>query len=109
MLICYHVLEHIEEDQKALAELYRILKPGGSCLIQTPFKEGNTYEDFSIKSPLERLRHFGQRDHVRIYSVNGLEKRLVNAGFTVEVKEFKEQSDNYFGFKQNEYVIVAKK
>src|SRR5215203_4715122 len=29
LILCYHVLEHVVEDQKAISELYRILKPKG--------------------------------------------------------------------------------
>ena len=48
LIICYHVLEHVMEDHKAMKELYRILKVNGKCIIQTPFKEGDIYEDASI-------------------------------------------------------------
>ena len=40
IIICYHVLEHIQNDIKAMDELKRITKPGGICIIQTPFKKG---------------------------------------------------------------------
>ena len=45
LIICYHVLEHINKDLKAMSELFRILKPGGKVYIQTPFKEGVIYEN----------------------------------------------------------------
>jgi ubiquinone/menaquinone biosynthesis C-methylase UbiE len=109
LIICYHVLEHIEDDLKAMKELYRVLKPGGNCLIQTPFKDGETYEDFSIKDPQERLKHFGQEDHVRIYSVNGLRDRLTSCGFDVEIKKFNEDKENFYGYKEVEHILVARK
>ncbi|WP_415326162.1 class I SAM-dependent methyltransferase [Chryseobacterium sp. MMS23-Vi53] len=107
LIVCYHILEHIIEDKKAMSELYRVLKTNGTVLIQTPFKEGEIYEDYNIISPEERLKHFGQDDHVRIYSVSGLENRLKEVGFTTEVRIFDE--DNYLGFAKNEVVIVCKK
>src|SRR5690606_20358399 len=89
LIICYHILEHIEDDKKAMEELCRVLKPSGTCIIQTPYKEGSIYEDFSKKTPEERLEAFGQEDHVRIYSVEGLQKRLIENGFqNVEIKTF---------------------
>lgn len=36
-LICIAVLEHVEEPQKAVKEMYRVLKPGGYCYIYVPF------------------------------------------------------------------------
>ena len=107
IIICYHVLEHIIKDEQAIVELNRILKPDGTCFIQTPFKEGDIYEDYSITSKEERLKHFGQDDHVRIYSIEGLKTRLENKGFIVEVLQFGKLDENRNGFSENETVIKA--
>lgn len=109
LIICYHILEHIEDDHKAMKELYRILKNEGKCIVQTPFKEGDIFEDNTKITPEERLKHFGQQDHVRIYSINGLKSRLENIGFKVEVKIFSEKSDNYLGLHEKECVLIANK
>jgi len=106
LIICYHVLEHIEEDIKAMSELYRVLKTTGIVYVQTPFKEGDIYENKAIKTPQERRDHFGQEDHVRIYSADGLKARLKNVGFKVEVLNFqKSESDQYSGFMSPETVF----
>lgn len=107
LIVCYHILEHIIDDEKAMSELYRVLKKGGLVLVQTPFKEGEIYEDYSITTPEDRLQHFGQDNHVRIYSLQGLEERLQNAGFSTEIKNF--DGDFYYGFSENEKVIFCKK
>lgn len=107
LIICYHVLEHIENDTKAMSELFRITQKDGTCLIQTPFKDGEIYEDYSIISPEERLIHFGQEDHVRFYSANGLKDRLINVGFKVEIMNFNDPQDNAHGFNSNETIIKA--
>ncbi|MEM1120328.1 MAG: methyltransferase domain-containing protein [Bacteroidota bacterium] len=109
LFIAYHVLEHIEQDSTAMRELFRITKNGGQGLIQTPFKSGEIYEDFSIRTPADRLRHFGQHDHVRIYSVQGLVNRLTAVGFTVEILQFQEKVDNIYGFKTEEIVLEVHK
>ena len=109
LVICYHVLEHITEDQKAITELHRVLKPGGKCFIQTPFKDGSIYEDPSKQSKQERKQHFGQEDHVRIYSVDGLKERLEVVGFQIEILSFSAAQDNYFGFSEKENVLIASK
>jgi len=106
LIICYHILEHVIEDVKAMQELYRVLKPNGSIIIQTPYKEGEIYEDYSITKEEERLIHFGQEDHVRFYSVNGLKKRLESVGFTILVNQYKK--DDYLGF-SNEIILLATK
>lgn len=107
-IICYHILEHIPVDKKAMKELYRILKKDGICYIQTPFKEGEIYENESITTPEGRLEHFGQEDHLRVYSVSGLKYRLEEAGFDVEVNIFGNKN-NLNGFEERETVILAKK
>lgn len=79
-----HVLEHIEDDKKAMSELFRVLKPGGTGIFQIPqdLSLEKTYEDFTLTSPEERTKHFGQYDHVRVYGKDYF-NRLRNVGFTV--------------------------
>jgi SAM-dependent methyltransferase len=107
LIICYHILEHVMDDVKAMKELHRVLKPNGTALIQTPFKEGEIYEDYTITSEAERLTHFGQKDHVRVYSVEGLKKRLESVGFEVIVNRL--ENNKYLGFSANEIVFIATK
>ena len=109
IIICYHVLEHIENDLKAMNELKRITKPGGICIIQTPFKKGDIYEDETQTSEAERLHHFGQKDHVRIYSVEGLMSRLSSVGFRTTKQTYKESIKNRYGLKISETIIIAEK
>lgn len=89
-----------------MSELYRVLKRGGFLLIQTPFADA-LKEDSSIVEPNERLKHFGQEDHVRIYSIDVLVQRLQSVGFYVEVEEF--GGDTYLGLSAKEKVIICKK
>lgn len=85
IILCNHVLEHIEDDTKAMSELYRVLKPNGMGIFQIPqdLSLEKTYEDFSITSEEERMKHFGQYDHVRIYGKDYFD-RLRKVGFKVE-------------------------
>ncbi len=112
LIICFHVLEHVEDDRAAMRELYRVLKGGGKILIQTPFKDGDIFEDIAIRTPEERQKYFGQDDHVRVYSVQGLKKRLEQAGFAVQVLSYSmnESSEgNKMGMKEKESILVATK
>ena len=85
IILCNHVLEHIPDDQKAMNELFRVMKPGGWGVFQVPqdLSRKKTYEDNSITDKKERARIFGQYDHVRIYGYDYFDK-LRSAGFRVE-------------------------
>lgn len=108
LVICYHILEHITDDIQAMRELYRVMKPGAKALVQTPFKEGGIYENYSITAEKDRLHHFGQEDHVRIYSISGLKERLERCGFLVEIRTHF-LDDNMFQFDKNETILVVSK
>lgn len=84
LVLCYHVLEHIVDDRKAMKELYRVTKPGGLAIIQTPveYDREKTFEDLNITTPDARRKLFGQEDHVRIYG-NDYFERLRLVGFDV--------------------------
>jgi len=83
-IICNHVLEHIDQDRLALSELRRVLKPSGWACIQVPMDGDSTREDPAVVDPAERLRLYGQTDHVRQYG-RDFRERLEAAGFRVEV------------------------
>jgi hypothetical protein len=81
----------------------------GICIVQTPFKDGEIYEDPAVKSWESRLHHFGQKDHVRIYSAKGLEERLSNCGFHVETRDYREEFDNRCGLMIKETILLCTK
>jgi SAM-dependent methyltransferase len=85
LILCNHVLEHIPNDTKAMQELFRVLKPGGTGVFQIPqdLSRAKTFEDDSITNPTERAKIFGQYDHVRIYGYDFFDK-LRNIGFHVQ-------------------------
>jgi len=84
--ICSHVLEHVTDDRKAIAELNRITKRGGKGILMAPIMTDlpKTIEDPSITDEGERWRLFGQYDHVRLYSRNEYVERITAAGFHLE-------------------------
>ena len=88
-ILCNHVLEHIVDDNKAIRELYRVLKKNGIGIFQVPidYNRDTTFEDFSITNKKERNKLFGQYDHVRIYGLDFFD-RLQKAGFLVEKCEY---------------------
>tara|TARA_B100000929_G_C15503359_1_gene418066 strand:- start:2195 stop:2959 length:765 start_codon:yes stop_codon:yes gene_type:complete len=88
-ILCNHVLEHIPDDTKAMNELYRILKPGGTAILQIPqdLDSAKTFQDDSITDPKERAKIFGQYDHVRVYGRDFFDK-LRAVGFKVEEVDY---------------------
>lgn len=84
--ICSHVLEHIEDDRKAMAELFRVLAPGGRAVVMVPIEmeRPETYEDMSIDTAAGRDRAFGHPYHVRICGAD-YPDRLRQAGFAVKL------------------------
>ncbi|MBD3215520.1 MAG: methyltransferase domain-containing protein [Candidatus Lokiarchaeota archaeon] len=89
VILCIHVLEHVPNDQQAMKELYRILKPGGWAIIQSPLNEmlEKTLEASWISSPRKRVKYFRHSNHVRIYGQD-YKERLEKAGFKVKVDKF---------------------
>lgn len=84
-LLCIHVLEHVAQDRAAIAELRRVLKPGGWAVVSVPLRlDRPTHEDPAVTDPAERARLFGERGHVRYYGAD-FRERLQAAGFAVEM------------------------
>ena len=84
--VCSHVLEHIPNDVSAMKELHRVTKNGGWGIAMVPINLAiaETDEDPSIVDEAGRWKHFGQGDHVRVYSKTCFVRRLKSAGFSVE-------------------------
>jgi len=88
-VFCNHVMEHIDDDKLAMSEVFRVLKPGGWAIIQSPqdMSLEKTYEDPSINTPSAREKAYGQSDHMRTYG-RDYGQRLASAGFTVTEDDF---------------------
>ena len=88
-IICNHVLEHIPDDTKAMQELYRVLAPSGTAIVQVPYdaKREITFEDNTITDQSERTRIFGQYDHIRVYGMDYF-KKLSSIGFDVNALDY---------------------
>jgi SAM-dependent methyltransferase len=114
VVFCNHVLEHIENDAKAMSELYRVMKKGGWGIFQVPMKSSlaKSYEDFTITDAKERQKHFGQYDHVRWYGLDYFD-RLKKAGFTTEVlyysQKYTDSEIQKYALMKNEILPVVYK
>jgi SAM-dependent methyltransferase len=106
-VLCVHVLEHIPDDTAAMRELRRVLKPSGFAILMVPMSARPvTYEDFSVTSPAERRKHFGQEDHVRWYGADYVQ-RLEKSGFSVEVTRAGDPVRN--GLRDDEDLYICRK
>ena len=114
VIICNHVLEHIQEDTKAMGELYRVLKTGGFAILQVPlsFKLSKSIEDPNVVTEQERERVFGQKDHVRLYGKDYV-TRLCDAKFKVTLDEFVselgEEDIKRHGLNRKEVLFICEK
>ena len=113
VIICNHLLEHVEDDCRAMAELYRILKHGGWGIMLVPEDRGRatTFEDDTITDAEQRTRIFGQYDHRRVYG-RDYDDRLREAGFEVERIDFSAQLTEWecrlYAPGQDDLVVVRK-
>jgi SAM-dependent methyltransferase len=89
VIFCNHVLEHVENLDTALSELFRVLKPGGWAIMQSPqdMQMEHTLEDPTITDPRERERIFRQSDHLRLFGKDYGEV-LAKGGFLVKEDDF---------------------
>lgn len=94
-LICNHVLEHVDDDRRAVAEIHRVLRPGGWAILMCPVdgRRARTLEDPTVTTPGERHRVFGQSDHQRLYGRDYAD-RLAAAGFEVRAERYAEGCDS---------------
>jgi ubiquinone/menaquinone biosynthesis C-methylase UbiE len=89
VVIANHVLEHVTDDRKAMAEIVRVLADGGWAVLMCPIARDRpaTLEDATITTPEDRLRVYGQEDHLRLYGAD-YPRRLAEAGFDVEARHY---------------------
>lgn len=87
LIICSHVLEHVVNDRLAMREIRRVLRPGGTAILQVPisWKLSAIDEEPTLLDEKERVRRFGQIDHIRMYNEGGYLERLNESGFSVRV------------------------
>jgi SAM-dependent methyltransferase len=74
-VIASEVLEHIPDDQAAMRELARVLRPGGTMAVTVP-----RCGPEAINWALSDEYHDTPGGHVRIYRRSTLERRLTSAG-----------------------------
>ena len=113
--MCNHVMEHVDDDIKAMREIHRVLKSGGWAIMQVPFFPPIpevTFQDNSITDPTEREKVYGQDDHVRLYGKD-YPDRIRKAGFQVVeddfVKSFSVEEIERYALAKDETIYLCRK
>jgi SAM-dependent methyltransferase len=80
LVMIVSVLEHLREPLKTLQEIRRMLRPGGTCLVNVPSWLGKRFLELSaFKLGLSPAAEMD--DHKMYYDVRDLWPLLVQAGF----------------------------
>ncbi len=113
-LICNHVLEHVENDKKAIIEMNRVLRKNGFAIITVPIDTNldKTFEDPDITTPADRLKYYNQKDHYRVYGKD-FYKIIEKYGFYVYdnnfVNELKENDKKRYAIADVDYIYLLRK
>lgn len=107
-VVCSHVLEHVDTP-KALGELHRILRPGGTAILMVPMYEGldETYFDASVPED-QRTLHYHQSDHIRLIG-RDFRSQITDAGFTLSEYNADPTEITRYGMVFGEKIFVATK
>jgi SAM-dependent methyltransferase len=83
--VCFHVLDLIEDDEKAMRELYRVLAPGGLGLLDNAMNWNGPTEEYGGARPEEAM-------HRRRYGTD-LPDKLQKIGFEVDIVDVEREFD----------------
>ncbi len=78
--ICFHVLEHLPQDAPAITEIHRVLRPGGTAVLQVPLDwDAERTREYSAPDPREcgHVRRYG-RDFADKIAAPGLSVRHIS-------------------------------
>lgn len=114
-LIANHILEHIPNYLAAVGEFYRILKPGGVGILQTPYSRllKRNFEENNINTDELRLFFYGEKDHLRTFSEHGLKQDIEQSGLRLKVirhdEYFDDASSYLYGVNRDEDLLYVHK
>lgn len=112
-IIMNHVLEHIQNEEKAISELKRVLKNKGKLIMSFPIcTDMKTIEGLDIETEEERLRYYGQEDHVRLYGID-YKERLEKYGLKISVyspqNECSQEEIDRYGLICDDIMMICEK
>jgi len=115
-VICSHVLGHVQDEEKAIDEIYRVLGHGGTAVIMTPVDTTleTTFEDEKIISAADRQQQYGEPDLLRKHG-RDFPTRLKRRNITVTAVDYRltfsdEEREKYaLGDGRREVLYVCRK
>ena len=90
LIICAHVVAHVPDEERALAELHRVLSPNGLAILLTyinPDSESTIDHDWVNTDELRR-KHYGEPDCLRLHGQD-FKQRLEDANFVVNQVDYR--------------------
>jgi SAM-dependent methyltransferase len=94
------VLEHLSHPERMIAEIARVLRPGGQLVMTVPSHASKPVLEF-LAYRLHVVSEFGVRDHKRYYGRKSLHKLLEGTGLRIE-------GHAYFQLGMNNYVCATR-
>ena len=91
-IICLHVLGFVNNEEKAVEEMKRVLKPGGTAIIMTliDWNLKTTHESPDIVTEAQRLKHYTEPDALRLHGADFKEK-LMSFGINAEQIDYRQK------------------
>ena len=108
-ILCNHVLEHVDDD-KALAEMFRVLTPGGLAVLSVPLVAGwdETFALPEAAGAEERAFRLTDPDHRRMYG-RDFADRIAAAGFAVSTFVATEPAVGDNALQRGEAIYLARR
>lgn len=91
LVVIYHVIEHVQDPQKLIMEIRRILKPGGWLILGTP-----DFDSGAARRYGENYRMLHDKTHISLFSNDSMHRFLRDHGFRIEKVEYPFFETRYF-------------
>ncbi|MFY9589299.1 class I SAM-dependent methyltransferase [Rickettsia endosymbiont of Halotydeus destructor] len=109
IVICNHIMEHVEDHIKGFKECYRVLKNGGIAFFSVPYNsslEKTWYPPHDM--PKEEVEKICGWDHKRIYGQD-FPNIISDVGFTVETYLLNNENTEKYVTTLSDPIFIAKK